>query len=106
MTMRGVAANRGEVGRPARSKIFVSAKNADENDPIKQEGFNIRRGRQPNPERIARIRFFAQRQREMDDRLAKEVREAIATGHSYRQVAEAAGVSVSVIQRMTKMARH
>lgn len=69
-------------------------------DPIQRDDFNIRRGRKPNPERMARIRFFAGRKDEYKLRLAKEIREAIKSGHSYRQVAAAAGVSVSAIQRI------
>lgn len=71
-------------------------------DPIEREGFSIHRGREANPERMDRIRFFAQHTKATRELLTKEVREAIATGHSYRQVAEAADVSVSVIQRMVK----
>ena len=86
-----------------RPKIFVSAKCANELDPINRDDFNIRRGRQPNPTRMEKIKLFADRRREYDYSLTREVREAIKTGHSYRQVAEAAGVSVSVVQRIMKM---
>lgn len=68
-------------------------------DPIEREGFNIRKGRVANPERIARIRSYAEAGRQFRDMLIGEVREAIKTGHSFRQVAEAAGVSVNTIQR-------
>lgn len=73
-------------------------------DPIEREGFNIRRGREANPQRMARIEFYAARKGIAEKALETEIREAIATGHSYRQVAKAAGVSVSVIQRMMKCA--
>jgi len=77
-------------------------------DPIEREDFNIRRGRQANPERMERINFFAKRKGYYGDLLITAIREAIASGHSYRQVAEAAGVSVSVIQRIlfNKKRRH
>jgi len=69
-------------------------------DPIQQADFNPRRGREPNPERMARVKYFSQQRSKYDEMMSNEVREAIATGHSYRQVAAAAGVSVSVIQRI------
>lgn len=69
-------------------------------DPIEREGFNIRRERTPNPERMEKIKLFAERKRDYDKSMNREIREAILTGHSYRQVAAAAGVSVSVIQRI------
>ena len=69
-------------------------------DPIDREDFNPFLKREPNPERIKKIDYFARRKAHYDALLTMEVREAIATGHSYRQCADAAGVSVTVIQRM------
>ena len=69
-------------------------------DPIERADFNIRRGREANPDRMERIKLFADRKRAYDISMTREIREAIRTGHSYRQVATAAGVSVSVIQRI------
>lgn len=69
-------------------------------DPIDQVDFNIHRRREANPNRMKRIRLYAEGRRHMDDMLTEEIREAHKTGHSFRQIAEAAGVSVSVIQRM------
>ena len=69
-------------------------------DPIQREDFNIRRGRVANPERMEKIKDLAMRTRVYNKMLETQIREAIKTGHSYRQVASAANVSVSVIQRM------
>lgn len=75
-------------------------------DPIEDPNFNPARKREANPETIATIQVLAlnyhravanaeARKRE----LAAAVREAKRAGHSYPQLAEAAGVSMGVIQR-------
>lgn len=79
-------------------------------DPIDRDDFNPRRGREANEETIANIKQLAevwhgledQAQSWQDTMMVPAVREAIETGHSYRQLAEAAGVSTSVIQRMVR----
>lgn len=69
-------------------------------DPIDLPGFNPMRKREPNPERMARIRELAARIGVLREALHQEIREAKAAGHSYPQLAEAAGVSIGVIQRI------
>jgi hypothetical protein len=60
-----------------------------------------------NPKRIQRIRILAENWRiavyegaEWHDQLVAEVRDAKLAGHSYRQLAEAAGLPLSEIQQM------
>ena len=69
-------------------------------DPIQREDFNIHCGREANPERIARIKFYASQKDAAKDALENEIRAAMMSGHSYRQVADAAGVSVMVVRRI------
>lgn len=69
-------------------------------DPINREDFNIHRGRQPNPRRIRLIEMYAEKKRQAESSLNAAICEAMESGHSFRQVANAAGVSVSVIQRI------
>lgn len=78
-------------------------------EPIDQPGFNIHRKREPNPERIERIRELGMEWRELlalaeavRQRIVPEVQEATETGHSLRQLAEALDVSMGTIQRMLK----
>lgn len=58
---------------------------------------------------INNVLFVAQAWREKQEEadfwrkaLTKEVREAKQAGHSYQQLADAVGVSISVIQRMVR----
>lgn len=76
-------------------------------DPIEDPNFHPMRARPANPTRIARIKALAKQYRaKMADadvvraEMAREIREAKAAGHSYPQLAEAAGVSMGVIQRI------
>lgn len=82
---------------------------SDSGDPIDQPGFYPNLRREPNPERIKRIEELADKyhclKRDMEaarDRLSIEVREAKSAGHSYNQLATAAGVAIGTIQRMVE----
>lgn len=76
-------------------------------DPIEDPSFNIMRAREANPERINRIRELARQWRmherraeDVRDEMAQEIRAAKAAGHSFPQLAKAAGVSIGTIQRI------
>lgn len=71
-------------------------------DPIERDDFHPRRPRPVNEERIKKIGYYASRKRHYEDLLTMEIREARAAGHSYRQLADAAEVSISTIQRMVE----
>lgn len=74
-------------------------------DPIDRPDFNINTKREPNVETMARMRGQASLWRSAveaanDERakLNELILYAFDTGHSYRQMSEAAGVSIQVIQ--------
>ena len=75
-------------------------------DPI-DSGFHPNLGRPANPQRMQNIRQLAAKYRQdMDEaldsreKLEQAIREAKATGHSYSQLVEASGLSVSSLQRI------
>ena len=77
------------------------------NDPITREDFNPYTHRDPIPQRIDSIRQAAeayhaamQHAVELRDVLDDTIVEAHQTGHSFRQIREASGISVSAIQNM------
>ena len=76
-------------------------------DPIELPDFHPNLGRPANPTRMQTIRTLAAKYRQdldeaLDTRNALEqaLREAKATGHSYSQLVEASGLSVSSLQRI------
>jgi hypothetical protein len=78
-------------------------------DPIDKPGFNPHRGREANPERIERIRELGEEWKGSTDlakaarrQLVAEIKSAKAAGHSFRQLADALGVSIGTIQGMVR----
>ena len=76
-------------------------------DPVEQDGFNKRVARPANPARISRIQQAAAAWRatvEVADaarsELEREVAEAHAAGHSFGQLRDACGLSISSVQAM------
>lgn len=78
-------------------------------DPIKRPNFHLNRARPADPATVASVIRLAAEYRntkEMSHQARHElemaVRVAKEKGHSYSQLTEATGLSVSVIQRMVK----
>ena len=76
-------------------------------DPIESDDYHPYRKREANPERIARIKLAAEAwrssravtsgaRRKLDD----EIVAAHATGHSFTQLRDASGLSVSAVQNI------
>lgn len=82
-------------------------------DPIDLPNFHPNLGRPANPGRMQNIRKLAAKYRQdMDEaldtrkQLEQEVLEAKKTGHSFSQLAEASGLSVSSLQRIVNDEAH
>lgn len=76
-------------------------------DPINRDDYNPYTKRDPNPERITLIKQRAeayhavmQRAAELRAELDDAIVDAHQTGHSFRQIQEASGISISSIQLM------